>query len=271
MELIREIAGTSVPAIVVGLFAGLWLAREGGYWIGRRMAARSGGQTEGVAVVVGAMLALLAFVLALTLSFANTRFTERRAGTLAEANAIGTAWLRAEAIDHPRGKAIARLLESYARMRADFVRSSGNPAELEVVNQRTQALQTEIWGHLAGIVHDRPDTITSAFQASLNDMFDMSTTERFAYAFRLPPQLFQLLISMALLGMAALGLQFGLKGNPTRILATLLALLWTLVIVDILDLAAARLGAIRTSADVYEWTIQGFGQDVVIPPMPTAH
>jgi hypothetical protein len=45
MELIREIAGTSVPAIVVGLFAGLWLAREGGYWIGRRMAARSGGQT----------------------------------------------------------------------------------------------------------------------------------------------------------------------------------------------------------------------------------
>ena len=37
-----------------------------------------------------------AFVLALTLSFANTRFSERRAGTLAEANAIGTAWLRGQ-------------------------------------------------------------------------------------------------------------------------------------------------------------------------------
>jgi hypothetical protein len=48
--------------------------------------------------VVGGMLSLLAFVLALTLSFANTRFSERVEGTLAEANAIGTAWLRAEAI-----------------------------------------------------------------------------------------------------------------------------------------------------------------------------
>jgi hypothetical protein len=40
------------------------------------------------------MLGLLAFVLALTLSFANSRFSERIQGTLNEANAIGTAWLR---------------------------------------------------------------------------------------------------------------------------------------------------------------------------------
>jgi hypothetical protein len=271
MNLIREVATTSVLAIIFGLFAALWLARELGYWIGCRFATRREGQAEGVGVVVGAILGLLAFVLALTLSFATMRSSERRAGTLAEANAIGTAWLRAEAIGHPRGIAIARLLEDYARTRADFVRSSGDPAELEILDQRTQTLQTDIWGHLAAIVRERPDAISSALQASLNETFDMSTAERFAYAFTLPPQLFRLLIGMAVLGMAALGVQFGLKGNPTRILATLLALLWAIVIVDILDLAAGRLGAIRTSAEVYDWTIQDFGKDMAIPPMPAGH
>jgi hypothetical protein len=271
MNFLTDFATTSVLAIAVGLFVGLWLAREVGYRIGRRFAARQEGQNEGVGLVVGAILGLLAFVLALTLSFADARFAERRAGTLAEANAIGTAWLRAEAIGHPRGIAIARLLVDYAHTRADFVRASGEAAELEVINQRTQALQAEIWGHLAAIVRERPDAVSSAFQASLNDTFDMGTAERFAYDFRFPPQLLRLLMGMALFGMAALGVQFGLKGNPTRVLAALLALLWTIVIVDILDLGAGRVGAIRTSAEVYEWTIQGFGKDVAIPPMPTGH
>jgi hypothetical protein len=74
----------------------------------------------------------------------------------------------------------------------------------------------------------------------------------------LPAQLFWLLIGMALLGMAALGFQLGLRGNPIRALTALLTILWTVVILDILDLATARIGAFRTSAVVYEWTIEGF-------------
>jgi hypothetical protein len=46
-----------------------------------------------------------------TLSFASDRFNDRRGETLAEANAIGTAWLRAKAIGQPRGDDIAQLLE----------------------------------------------------------------------------------------------------------------------------------------------------------------
>ena len=97
------------------LMAAQMLAHEAGYWLGYRRKARDGEvQAEGVSVVVGGMLGLLAFVLALTLLFANTRFTERIEGTLAEANAIGTAWLRAGAIGHIRGPEIGRLLEEYA-------------------------------------------------------------------------------------------------------------------------------------------------------------
>jgi hypothetical protein len=268
MTLVTEIAATSVLLFAAILFIFQLAAREVGYAIGRRHVASHPGSAETVGIVVGAMLALLAFILALTLSFANTRFSERRADTLSESNAIGTAWPRAEAIGHPRGVVIARVIEDYARTRADFVRAGKDTAALDAITQRTQALQTQIWGNLTAIVREKPDVISAALQASLNDMFDAGSAARFAYSLRLPAGLFWLLIGMAMLGMAALGFQFGLRGNPTRIMSMLLALLWTVVIVDILDLAAARLGTIRTGAAVYDWTIQGFGQDIPIPPPP---
>ena len=43
---------------------------------------------------------------------------------------------------------------------------------------------------------------------------------------------------------------------------------WTAVIVVILDLSAPRLGAIRTSVEVYDWTLEGFKRGVPIPPPP---
>jgi hypothetical protein len=104
MTTIAAIANWSVFAFALLLFVAQMLAHEVGYWLGSRRRAHGGEvQAEGVGVVVGGMLSLLAFVLALTLSFANSRFSERVEGTLAESNAIGTAWLRAEAIDHVRG------------------------------------------------------------------------------------------------------------------------------------------------------------------------
>jgi hypothetical protein len=44
--------------------------------------------------------------------------------------------------------------------------------------------------------------------------------------------------------------------------------MWTVVIVDILDLATPRIGALRTSTAVYEWTLQGFQGGMPIPPLP---
>lgn len=267
MRLIAEIAAWSVAAFGLLLFAAQLLAREIGYWLGRRHAARHDGQAEGVGVVVGAMLGLLAFVLALTLSFANTRFAERRAGTLEEANAIGTAWLRAAAIDHPRSAEIARLLEVYVQIRADFVRAPLDAATAETASRRTGELQAEIWGHLTGLVRERADPVTASLMAAVNETFDAGTAERFAFTFTLPPRLFWLLIGMALLSMVALGFQLGLRGTAVRVLATLLTAMWTVMIVSILDLAAARVGALRTSAVVYEWALDGFRGGVNVPPL----
>jgi hypothetical protein len=268
MNLLTAIAAWSVLAFGLLLFLLQLGAHELGYWLGHRRAAQREAQADSVGVVVGGMLALLAFVLALTLSFANNSFSERRAGTLAEANGIGTAWLRANAIGHPRGGEIARLLEQYTHLRIDFIQAENDSAELDSVNRRTNALQTEIWGHASAIVRERQDPVVVSLMAALNDTFDMTTAARFAYGLRLPPQLAWLLFGMTMISMAALGYQVGLRGNPNHAMAAVLTLMWTAVIVVILDLASPRIGSLRTSATVYEWTLQGFQGGVPIPPSP---
>ncbi len=268
MTILADLAEWSVGAFALVLFVMQFVAQEFGQWLGRRQRERVEGKVEGVGVVVGGMLGLLAFVLALTLNFATSRFAERRAGSLEEANAIGTAWLRAQAIQDPRGKEIAQLLEDYTKLRIEFVQAGRDQTLLDQLNQRTNAMQSKMWGYVAGIVRDQPNPVSTALQASLNDVFDMSTAERFDYAFRMPPALVWLLLGLTLLSMAALGYQLGLTGKPVRVLVVLLTAMLTLVIVDILDLAAPRIGEFRTSTAAYEWTLQGFKGGVTIQPLP---
>ena len=266
MTLLLALATWSLLAFGLVLFVAQLIVHELGYLLGRRRAGRDDG--EGVGTVVSAMLALLAFVLALTLSFATNRFNERRAGSLAEANAIGTAWLRAEAIGGARGTEIARLLEEYTTIRIAFVQDAEDISTINNLNQRTNALQSQIWGHMSAIVREQPNPAVVSLMGAINDTFDMTTSERFAYDYRMPAQVFWLLTGMALLGMAALGYQLGLKAKPLRILVTLLTAVWTVVIINIFDLASPRIGALRTGTAVYEWTLQGFKGGVTIPPPP---
>lgn len=269
MEFLAEIAAWSLLAFGLLLFVSQVVAHEIGYWLGRgRLASKAPSQVEGVGLVVGGLLGLLAFVLALTLSYGSARFNERRQGTLNEANAIGTAWLRAEAITHPRGHEIARLIADYGQARKEYVQAPRETSIIEAINTRTSSLRTEIWGHVATVARERTDPVVVSLMTALNNMFDTSTTARFAHETKFPPPLFWLLIGMALISMGALGYQLGLKQQKTYVLATVLTAVWTAVIVVILDLSAPRLGAIRTSVSVYDWTFEGFKAGMPSPQLP---
>jgi hypothetical protein len=268
MTILIAIAERSLLAFAILLLLLQLLAHEIGYRIGCRHKGKSDGRSESAAIVVGGILGLLAFVLALTLSFASNRFNERRQGTLLEANAIGTAWLRAAAIGEPRGDEIARLLEQYTQVRLDFVRTGDDPDRLAQLSQSTNALQSAMWGHAAAILREHPGPVATWLASSLNDAFDSSTNERFGFVPRLPSQVFWLIIGLSILSIGVVGYQLGLKGSAIRPMILLLTIVWTVVIVDILDLAAGRFGNFRTDPIAYEWTIRGFKGGVTIPPSP---
>lgn len=257
MESLAQLATWSLLAFAGLLFVAQFASREFGYWLGRRHHDRRGtSDAEGVALVVGGLIGLLAFVLALTLSFGSTRFDERRRGTLAEANAIGTAFLRASTIGHPKGGEISQLLTDYTRVRRDYISAPRDFPLLQDLNQKSSQLQTEIWNRMTSITSERTDPVVVALMTALNEVFDMGTAARFAHDIRFPESLFWLLIGMALISMGALGYQLGLKEQRSHIIATILTAVWTAVIIVILDLSAPRFGSIRTSGEVYDWLLQ---------------
>jgi hypothetical protein len=268
MSFMADVAQWSVVFFGVLLFAIQVGAHGLGYWLGDRdrAKAKAEGQSDSVGIVVGGMLGLLAFVLALTLSFASTRFDERRERTFAEATAISTAWFRAEAIGHPRGEAIAKLLVEYVPVRITFVKAGRNMPEIGESLEKTGVLQSAVEGHVAALVRERPDAVVSSLMAAVNEAFDDASATRFAFEIQLPPQLFWLLIGMTLLSMGGLGYQLGIRGREQRLLVMLLTAMWTTVIVDILDLASSRLGFYRADIAPYTWALEGMKDGLPIPP-----
>ena len=71
--------------------------------------------------MVAAVLALLAFLLTFTFGMAASRFEARRQVLLDEANAIGTAYLRAALLSDPQRAEIRKLLREYVDVRLEAV------------------------------------------------------------------------------------------------------------------------------------------------------
>jgi len=268
VNLLADFAAWSLPAFALVLLLAQLAAKEVGYAIGRRAAARrraageaGAGEDDGTGLLTSALLGLLAFVLALSLSAAADRFAERRAGALAEANAIGTAWLRTHAVDHPAAAEARRMLEEYIGHRAAFVRAGrADAAAIAEATQRSGELQNAIWARLAALARERPDAVTASLLAAANEAFDAATAERLAFASGLPPTIVATLLALALVGMGAVGFALGRRpaARPNRGLALLLVVAWTAVLVQVLDLGAARVGQLRAGTAAYEWTLEGF-------------
>ena len=82
-----------LPALGLAMFAAMCVAA----WLAARLRTALGGSAGDNPVegyLLSATVALLGLLIAFTFSLAVSRFDARRAMVVAEANAIGTAWLR---------------------------------------------------------------------------------------------------------------------------------------------------------------------------------
>jgi len=275
MELLADLAARSALLFGLLLFMGQELAHRLGFAIGARHRTEAGAvSVDGVALVVNSLLALLAFTLAMTLSHGSARLAERRAGALTEANAISTAWLRAEAIGHPLGREIADLLKQYGSLRRDYIVQPRHSAALDGINDRSAQLQSQIWERVSSIVRERPDDVSSSLMESANAAFDAGTAERFAIEAKFPPELFWLLIGMIVVTMLAFGYQLGLNAHRLGVLMSALIAVWTAVLLVTLELNAPRITGARGTIAAYDWMLQGMRAsqrgDAVSSPAPKA-
>lgn len=90
------ILGVFVLIVIVTL-----VVYEIGFRIGHWWQIRTPGEQDATGLLVGSILTLIAFLLAVTMGMAADRFDTRRGLVLEEANAIGTAYLRAGYLPEP--------------------------------------------------------------------------------------------------------------------------------------------------------------------------
>ncbi|MBB1115874.1 hypothetical protein H4O09_02180 [Stenotrophomonas sp. W1S232] len=107
----------SLLLISGGFFALLFIARETGALLRRRVERRHAGSQDTDTFSLSAVLALL---IGFTFSLALQRYDARRELVIAEANALGTTWLRSDLLEPAPRQQLRQVLRRYVANRVAF-------------------------------------------------------------------------------------------------------------------------------------------------------
>ncbi|MFA6600018.1 MAG: hypothetical protein WC352_06310 [Candidatus Omnitrophota bacterium] len=224
------------------------IAIEAGLRYGRASRKRNPCETDApIGTLVGAMLGLLAFILAFTFGMAGSNFEARRMGVLKESNAIGTLYLRADFIPQPARSEIRDFLREYVRLRLTGTELGKTEASI----RRSEEILDALWARAAVLADKNPPTVlTGLFVQALNEVIDVhSERVMLGQTKRIPGVIWLSLYFMTGLSMLAVGYQFGIDGTRSVLGAIILALTFSAVIVLIADLDSPRRGLIKNSQD----------------------
>lgn len=214
----------------------LFTAAEIGFQLGKWRKRRSKGDEKGQAgTTMGAALGLLAFMLAFTFGNASSIHNARKAIVLEEANAIGTAYLRAQILPEPSSSKIKGLLHEYVDLRIKGAQSINFRKQAIT---RSEELNKELWVLSVSLAKENPDSIFAGlFVNSLNEMIDLHS-KRLTTAIRnrIPMSIRITLYSVAILAMTLMGYQAGLTGVRTLVPRFALILAFASVMLLIVEL-----------------------------------
>jgi hypothetical protein len=237
----------SVPVLVFfALFALVTLAcYEGGFRIGRWAQDRTAVEEEGpTGVLVGSIVALMAFLLAITTGMASDRFDARRLTVLEDANAIQTAYLRAGYIAEPGSSEARALLASYVPLRI----TTSNPAAVEASILESEAIQRQLWMVAENAARADSSDVTALFVESINDVITVHEQRVTAGVYaRVPPTILWVLVLGSALSLGMVGYSAGLTKKRSPVTAIALVIALGAVLTLAVDLDRPRDGFIQVS------------------------
>lgn len=220
---------------------------EAGQWLGMRRARLPEHESEAaVSAVSGAVLALLAFVLALTFGAAASRFDLRRDALMGDVNAIQTTYMRAGLVPEPHKTLTRSLLRDYVEVRMNMGDVYGAPEKLQMLRARTSALTNMIWGQAEVLAAKDTNDIYALFSEGITDMVEYQN-KRIAFGanFRIPTFVWEILVLSSCISMFIMGFQFGLSGKRSFPAQLALVLTFALVVQLIYDLDSPGKGFIH--------------------------
>ncbi|MCC6980049.1 MAG: ABC transporter substrate-binding protein [Candidatus Melainabacteria bacterium] len=241
----------SVPLIGIFLLqvAVTLCAIEAGQWLGARRARLPENERESesaVSAVSGAVLALLAFILALTFGAAASRYDLRRDALMGDVNAIQATYMRAGLVPDPYRTVTRSLLRDYVEVRMNIGDVYGDADQLRALRARSSALTDMLWSQAEELAAKDSNDIYALFSEGITDMVEYQN-KRIAFGanFRIPTFVWVILMLTSCISMFTMGFQFGITGRRSFPSQLALVVTFALVIQLIYDLDSPGKGFVH--------------------------
>jgi hypothetical protein len=230
--------------IAAAVFLGIVLSLELGFRFGLR-ANRSGDTGTGqlVGVIEAAVLGLLGLLLAFSFAAAASRFFERQDLITQEANAIGTAWLRADVLDDAHRVSLRNALKEYTEHRVAALPNMGHRWNEDVMAEVAR-FHDRMWKAASEGVRDRPN-VANVMLPAVNEVIDLHSTRVAAAYKHLPAAVTALLIVCSLLATGMIGIGCGMEGRRRPAMTFPLAFLIASALCLTIDLDHPRHGILQ--------------------------
>ena len=249
----------AVALILFGVVSGACVA---GALMGRYLRQHTETLREPIGVLQGALLGLVGLILAFGLSLAVGRYETRRAAVVAEANAIGTTYLRAQLIAEPGRSESLDLLRRYTDLSLRMSREVPASTSMRRTTAEQSVIQRRLWRLAGTAISGAP--IASAprlYVDTLNDMIDQQTVRVSALNNRVPGAVLGLEVIGAAVVVGLLALYLSVLGRG--LLAAIIAAgLVTLLLLVTFDLDRPTRGVIKVPAT----PLESLRASMLLPP-----
>lgn len=119
----------------------IWL----GAGIGKKKFHGEYAENQANKTIIGSVFGLFAFLLAFTFGMSGARFESRRSVAIVEANAIGTAILRADLYPEPERTGFRTDFKKYLQARVDYFTSPWDDTGMKAIKTREAEAAKNLW------------------------------------------------------------------------------------------------------------------------------
>jgi hypothetical protein len=198
-----------------------------------------------VAVVRTSTAALVAFLIGFAFSGAASRFIDRVDIIVKEANALGTAYLRADTIAEPQRGELKAALREYTADRVILLSREGRD-QIETLLAKVSGLQERMWRSAIKATQDNAP-LMGVVLPPINEVIDLHSTHLAMARRHLPVLIMSVLLGTAAIGVGLLGFGNGRAGRRFSVLDSIYGVVLAVALWITIDLDYPGIGLIRVS------------------------
>jgi hypothetical protein len=149
--------------------------------------------------ILAATFTLLSLMIGFSFAMAINRYDQRKTLEEGEANAIGTAYLRADLLPAEAATTVRNVLKKYLDQRVLFYRIR-NPVELNRINAETTTLQAELWSAVVHSAAEQPTPPIALVVSGMNDVLNIQGYTQASWWNRIPHEAWELMAILSFFG-----------------------------------------------------------------------